>query len=117
MKSALVFMHEEDEASRGNPPSKFHDLSEILRLTDPLLFCKLERSFYRGPHPHVSAEWIPTPPSGIQDSDGQLFPSLHTPPFQDISTAPGTHPLQESVCPFASEIAGLVCPFHRIPLY
>jgi len=112
MECALILLLEKDKTSRGNSPPKFHDPSEILRLSDPLLFCKLEGSFHRDPHPHLSADRIPLPSSGMQDSHGQLFPSLHSPPLQDISAAPGTHPLQESVRPFASEIARLVCPFH-----
>ena len=61
MECALVLMPEEDKTSRGNPPPKFHDPSEILSLIDPLLFCKLEGSFHRDPHPHLSAECIPIP--------------------------------------------------------
>jgi len=56
MECALVPMHEEDKTSRGNPPPKFHDPSEILRLSDPLLSCKREGSYHRDPHPHLSAE-------------------------------------------------------------
>ena len=112
MEYIIVLPNEEDKASRGNPPAKFHDRSEILRLSDPLLFCKPEGSFHGGPARHLSAEWIPVPSSGIQNSNGQPFPSLHSPPLQNISAAPGTHPLQESMSPLASEIAGLVCPFH-----
>jgi hypothetical protein len=56
MECAFVLMYKEDKASRGNPPSKFHDPSEILRLSDPLLFCKIEGSFHRDPHPRLSVE-------------------------------------------------------------
>ena len=58
MERALVLVYEENEASRRNPPPKFHGPSEILRLGDPLLFCKLEGSFHRDPHPRLSAAWI-----------------------------------------------------------
>ena len=162
MEYILVLPNEEDEASRGNPPAKFHDRSEILRLSNPLLFCKREGSFHGGPDRHLSAEWLPVPSSGIeaprpqagasrarsgerkaskrntvllmpfpparrqeprpqrgacgvlagQNSNSQPFPSLHSPPLQNISAAPGTHPLQEPMSPLASEIAGLVCPLH-----
>ena len=61
MECKLVFVHEEDEVTRGNLPSKFHDPSEILRLGDAFLFCKREGSFHRDPHPHLSAEWIAIP--------------------------------------------------------
>ena len=117
MKRVLVFSDEEDKASRGNPPAKLHDRSEILRLTNSLLFCKPERTRWDGPARHLSAEWIPIPSSRTQKLNGQPFPSLHSPPLQNISAAPGTHPLQESMSPLASEITGLVRPFHRIPLY
>ena len=55
MECVLVLMPEEDKTSRGNSPPKFHDPSEILRLSDPLLFCELEGSYHRDPHPHLSA--------------------------------------------------------------
>ncbi len=117
MECVVVFLGEEDKASRGDPPAKFHNRSEILRLTNPFLFCKPERILYDVPARHLSAEWIFVPSSRTQNSNGQPFPSLHSPPLQNISAAPGTHPLQESMSSFASEIAGLVRPFHRIPLY
>jgi hypothetical protein len=65
MECILVLPNEEDKASRGNPPAKFHDRSEILSLSDPLLFRKPEVSFHGGPAHHLSAEWIPVPSSGI----------------------------------------------------
>ncbi len=55
MECALVPTPEEDKTSRGNSPPKFHDPSEILRLSDPLLFCELEGSYHRDPHPQLSA--------------------------------------------------------------
>jgi hypothetical protein len=66
MECILVLPNEEDKASRGNPPAKFHDRSEILRLSDPLLFWKPEGSFHGGPARHLSAEWISVPSSGIE---------------------------------------------------
>jgi len=112
MECVLILLDKEDKASRGNPSAKFHDRSEILRLSDSLLFCKPESSPHDGLARHLSTGWIPVPSSPNQISNGQPFPSLHSPPLQNVSAAPGTHPLQEPMSPLASEIAGLVRPFH-----
>ncbi len=63
MESAFVFSDKKDEASRGNPPAKLHNCSEILRLTDSLPFCKPERTLCDGPTNHLSAERISAPSS------------------------------------------------------
>ncbi len=112
MERALVFSDEEDEASRGNPLAEFHDRPKIARLGDSVFFCNPERTLYGGLARHLSAEKIFLPFSPNQISNGQPLPSLHSPPLQNVSAAPGTHPFQESVGPFASEIARLVRPFH-----
>jgi hypothetical protein len=65
VKCIFISLDEEDIVLRGNPLPKFHDPSKILRLIDPLLFCKPEGSFHSNPAHHLSVEWIPLPSSGI----------------------------------------------------
>ncbi len=95
----------------GTPPPQFHHPPEILRLYDPLLFSKAEGPFHGDPC-HLSAESILFPCSGVQNLNGQPFSPLHSPPFQNISTALATHPFQETMSPLPPKIAGLICPFH-----
>lgn len=50
VKKILILFFEEDKVSRRKPLAKFHDPSEILRMSDPLFFCKAKGSFHRDLH-------------------------------------------------------------------
>ena len=51
-KGIFILLNKEDEVFRGDPSSKFHHPSEILRKIDPLLFCKPKRPFHAEIHDH-----------------------------------------------------------------
>lgn len=80
VKGVLILLNKKDKVPRGNPPPTLDHPSEVLRLPDPLLFCKPEGSFHGDPH-HLSAEWILFPSSGIQGLNGQPLPPLQSPPL------------------------------------
>jgi hypothetical protein len=70
VKWVIAFLEKENKIARGDFPPKSHHPSEILRLRDPLLFCKREGSSHGDPPFLLSAEWIQFPSSGIQALNG-----------------------------------------------
>ena len=56
VKSVLTLLYKEDKVPGRKSPVLFHHPSEILRMSDPLLFCKPEGSSRGDPH-HLSVEW------------------------------------------------------------
>ncbi len=49
VKHVLALHHKKDKISRRNSSPTFHNSSEILGMSDPLLFCKPEGTFHDDP--------------------------------------------------------------------
>ena len=57
VKRVLILLDKEHKVPGGLSPPTFHHPSEILRLSDPLLFCKPEGSFHGDPpYYHLSVK-------------------------------------------------------------
>jgi len=57
VKRVLILLDKEHKVPGGLSPPTFHHPSEILRLSDPVLFCKPEGSFHGDPpYYHLSVK-------------------------------------------------------------
>jgi hypothetical protein len=89
--SQFVLLKEEGEMFGLDSLSCPYDLPELQGMVDPLFLSK---------------------PQSPLHLNGQLFPPLCSPSLQNFPAAFGAHPLQESMGPLPSELAGLIGPLH-----
>ena len=91
VKTQSVLLKEEGEMFWLNSLSPPHHLPELQGMVDPLFFSKPQSPFHL---------------------NGQPFPPLCSPSLQNLPAAFGTHPLQKSMGPLPSEVAGLIGSLH-----
>jgi hypothetical protein len=91
VKTQFVFLKKEGEMFWLNSLPPPHHLPELQRIVNPLFSSKSQSPF---------------------PLNGQPFPPLCSPSLQNFSSASGTHPLQKSVSPLPSEVAGLIGSLH-----
>ena len=91
VKPQFVLLKEEGKMFGLNSFPPLHHLPELQGMVDPLFFSKPQSPFHL---------------------NGQPFPPLCSPSLQNFPAAFGAHPLQESMGPLPSELAGLIGPLH-----
>ena len=89
--SQFILLKEEGEMFGLNSLSYPYYLPELQGTVDPLFLSKPQSPFHL---------------------NGQPFPPLCSPSLQNFPAAFGAHPLQESMGPLPSELAGLIGPLH-----
>jgi len=91
VKPQSVLLNEESEMFGLNSLPPPHHLPELQGMADPFFLGKLQSPFHL---------------------NGQPFPPLCSSSLQNFSPAFGAHPLQKSVGPLPSELAGLISSLH-----